>query len=139
MRRIAGCSLSWEITQPASKEFPYHLGDSWQISIYPTRHETLLKGVLLGLLTMEESVRGLLLSQRLAWLLPSFLFLLGLSFAARFIAELRLGIVGPDLATSINLVLAAGLVATLIFHTFMAMGVIWEWQKQVPKRDDTWK
>ena len=113
-------------------------GEEFQGSSYPPRFERFLKGVLLGLLTMEESIQGQLLSQRLTWLLTSFLVLLGLSFIVRIVAELRLGEVGPGWATSINLVLAAGLATTLFMHTLIAMFVIWEWQKQVRKRDDAW-
>ena len=113
-------------------------GPDFLLSIYPTRHDRLLKAALLGLLTMEEAIEGQKLSMRLTWLLPSFAFLLALCFIVRIVAELGLDLVNSQVGSNINLALTSSLSSALIVHIVMSMLVIYHWQKQVWIRDRAW-
>ena len=115
------------------------VGTDIYLSIYPTRHDRFLRGVLLGLLTMEEAIEGQRLSMRLAWLLPSFVFLLALCFIVRIVAELGVDQVSLQAGSLINLGLTSGLSSALIIHIVMSILVIYVWQKQVRKRDQAWE
>ena len=115
------------------------VGTDIYLSIYPTRHDRFLRGVLLGLLTMEEALEGQRLSMRLVWLLPSFVFLLALCFIVRTVAELEMNQVSSQAASIINLGLTSGLFSTFTIHIVMSILVIYHWQKQVRRRDQAWE
>ena len=115
------------------------IGTDFYLTIYPMRHDRHLRGVLLGLLTMEEAIEGNSLSSRLSWILPSLAGLLALCGIGRIVAEFRPDGWGWFTADTINLSLTAGLSMALISHIIQSIGVIYYWQYQVGKRDREWE
>ena len=111
----------------------------FRLTIYPMRHDRHLRGILLGLLTMEEAIEGSNLSSRLTWILPSLTGVLALCGIGRIVAEFRMEGWRWFTADTINLSLTAGLSIALIVQIFMSIAVIYYWQRQVGKRDREWK
>ena len=120
------------------QELSDSLGADFAASKYPIRHDQNLKGVLLGLLTMDEAREGYMLSMRLMMVLSSFTSLLALCSIARIIAELRLGFMPENIAVLVNVFSISSLFTALILHMFMSILIIFHWQNEVQKRDKAW-
>ena len=121
------------------KKLCVSLGTDFYLTTYPMRHDRYLRGVLLGLLTMEESIEGNKLSSGLTLILPSLTGLLALCGLCRIVAEFRLGGWGWLTADTLNLSLISGLSVALIVQIILSIAVIYHWQEQVGKRDGEWK
>ena len=119
------------------KEF---IGQDLIVSEYPINHDEHIRGLLIGLLTMEEGVVGKLLSKRLMGILFSLSVLLVVSFAVRITSELGL-IYVPPVGTHefANLFVVVSLPSIAAAHFFAVIYFICVWQEAIQQRDEAWR
>ena len=112
------------------------LGTTALRSEYPTLHDRYIRGMLIGLLTMEEAIVGSLLSKRLTRILWSFSVLLVLSFFVLIASALK-----PEfeMAGFVNLLVIVGMSLVAIAHFLAVIVLIFRWQRDVQKRDKEWQ
>ena len=110
-------------------------GLNFMTSEYPTGHDKCMRGVLIGLLTMDEGIVGNLLSKRLTWILIFLSVLLVVAFIVRIISELGLGGTGDF----VNLFAVISLPLVAIFHFWAVIYSVGLWREDIQKRSKIWE